>query len=232
MITPRQLDPESDDPQVPRAPLPPGPPLLYLVDTRTSAPPAAAPPLLDAIESRRAAALRRPEDRRAYVGAHIALRRVLGAHLERTPAGLEFVRETCPTCGGPHGRPAVAEGGVHFSLSHGGGLALIALAATPVGADVERLPVSEVVTETMGVLHPDETAQLTRLPGAGRPAAFARAWTRKEAYLKGLGTGLSRDPNLDYVGTGPEPAGGLPGWTLHDVAVPAGYAGAVAVAAG
>jgi len=85
-----------------------------------------------------------------------------------------------------------------------------------------------VVGEVSASLHPAEIAELAGMPEEARPLAFARAWSRKESYLKGIGTGLSRDPGLDHVGAGPSPAAGPDGWAIADVAVPDGYAAAVA----
>ncbi|GGJ63604.1 hypothetical protein [Streptomyces brasiliensis] len=52
---------------------------------------------------------------------------------------------------------------------------------------------------------------------------------RKEACLKGLGTGLAHGLSADYLGTGPDPAGALPGWTVADVPVGALRTAAIAV---
>ncbi|MBB1252740.1 4'-phosphopantetheinyl transferase superfamily protein [Streptomyces sp. OF3] len=191
--------------------------------------PRASDVLSDA-ERRQAAAFRSESDRVLYTGAHVALRLLLGVRADVPPEKVEMVREPCPCCDKPHGRPALAGGGPHFSLSHSGDLALIALAATPVGADVERLPRARTVDEVAGSLHPREAKELAELPTAERPVAFARTWARKEAYLKGIGTGLGRNLDLDYVGSGPTPAAGPDGWRLADVAVDEGYAGAVALA--
>jgi 4'-phosphopantetheinyl transferase len=188
--------------------------------------------ILDAAEQERAAKFRRSQDRRSYVAAHVALRSLLGARLGMPPEAVEFVRETCPTCGGPHGRPAVAGGGLHFSLSHSGDLAMIGLAATTIGVDVEKTPTLRTATETARMLHPDETAELQALGDDARAEAFGRAWVRKEAYLKALGTGLSRALSLDYMGTGPAPAQAQPGWTLADVRAPRGYLAATATRGG
>ncbi|MFJ7151569.1 4'-phosphopantetheinyl transferase family protein [Streptomyces sp. NPDC100445] len=187
---------------------------------------------LDADERARAGAFHRPRDRDAYVVAHAALRGVLSRLLGVPADTLPLVREPCAGCGGPHGRPALRAPGVHFSLSHSGDLVMVALAPTPVGVDVEGLATAQAVLGAQSALHPAEAAELARLPAHERPAAFTRTWVRKEAYLKGLGTGLVRDPALDHVGAGPLPRAPGPTWTLRDVLVPAGYAAAVALHTG
>ncbi|MFJ9641013.1 4'-phosphopantetheinyl transferase family protein [Streptomyces sp. NPDC101178] len=162
-------------------------------------------PALSPAELRRAASFVRPADRAAYATAHTALRWLLGGYLDRPPAALTFVRELCPGCAGPHGRPAVvqAEGAppLHFSLAHSRGLVAVAIAARPVGVDVERLPSPETVGACARALHPGEQAELAAAAPDERRAHFGRLWTRKEAYLKALGTGLSRHPRTDYLGS-------------------------------
>ncbi|MFP8961280.1 4'-phosphopantetheinyl transferase family protein [Streptomyces nanhaiensis] len=180
-------------------------------------------------ERARCAAFVREADRDRYRVAHTALRLELAAVLGTDPAAVPLTREPCPLCGGPHGRPAVPGNPVHFSLSHAGDVVLIALDGAPVGADVEAHPTAAVVAETVSALHPRERAEIGRLAPADRPAAFARCWTRKEAYLKGTGAGLGEDPGATYVGSLATPAE-VPGWELTDVAAPEGYAAAVALA--
>ncbi|WP_328313219.1 4'-phosphopantetheinyl transferase superfamily protein [Streptomyces sp. NBC_00442] len=187
--------------------------------------------VLDAAERRRWSQFRSPADRNRYATAHLALRRLLGSYLAVDPADVVLDREPCPLCAEPHGRPAVPGSGLHFSLSHSGDQVLLAFGPTPVGVDVERLPDAAVADELATTLHPRETAELALLAGPeDRRAAFGRCWCRKEAYLKGIGTGLGVSPDVDYVGTGPGPAG-LPRWTLMDLTVARGYAAAVAYAA-
>ncbi|GAA3390924.1 4'-phosphopantetheinyl transferase family protein [Streptomyces roseoviridis] len=201
--------------------------------------------VLDARERERAAAFVRPVDRTLYTAAHVALRTVLGGLLGERPEDLAFTREPCPCCGAAHGRPALAVPGgdpsvpppLHFSLSHTRGMVLIATAPVPVGADVELRPAPETVADLLSVLHPRERADIEAEEEPGRrAAAFGRIWARKEAYLKGLGTGLGRATTLDDLGgdgdgdqAGAGEHGRRPeGWTLYDL--PCGPAHHAAVA--
>ncbi|MCX4827000.1 4'-phosphopantetheinyl transferase superfamily protein [Streptomyces sp. NBC_01142] len=186
--------------------------------------------LLDGTERARLGAFRRQADRDRFRASHIALRRLLGAYLgEADPAAVTIGRAPCRGCGGPHGRPVTKDGGPQFSLSHSGDLALIAVADTLVGTDVETVRDIGAVNAIAPELHPRERAELATLPHDDRPVALARCWTRKEAYCKGTGHGLAAGLDTVYVGTGPTPAP-LPGWTLADVPVDAGHAAAVALA--
>ncbi|NUS30319.1 MAG: 4'-phosphopantetheinyl transferase superfamily protein, partial [Streptomyces sp.] len=149
-------------------------------------------------------------------------------------AAVRLTRLPCPGCGGPHGRPALAGptgDRVHFSVSRTGGLALLGLASQPLGVDVERVPDPQLAEEASRSLHPSERRQLTGTPPAGRAAAFARCWTRKEAYLKATGEGVSSAVLRDvHVGAGFAPAQ-PPGWRVADVEVPVGWAAACVVSA-
>ena len=184
-------------------------------------------PHLSEEERVRGAAFRLQADRDRYHVAHTVLRHELAARLATTPSAVTLTRADCPLCGGPHGRPSLPGDPLHFSLSHAGDLVLLAFAPTPVGVDVEAHPEAHVVADVSGALHSREQAELAVLPAAGRAAAFARCWTRKEAYLKGTGTGLGEAPSVTYVGTSRTPVPPR-GWSITDVEVPDGYAAALA----
>ncbi|MFE4054017.1 4'-phosphopantetheinyl transferase family protein [Streptomyces sp. YIM B13518] len=188
--------------------------------------------VLDPTERQRAAELAHADDRIRFTAAHLALRRLLGAYLGTSPQDIRYGRESCPCCGGPHGRPTVlgATRELHFSLSHRGDLVLMGTAVAPIGVDVDLIADPGSAAELAAMLHPAEQAEIGALPPLRRPRALARLWTRKEAYLKGLGTGLGRDPAADYVGSeGPDGPHPPTGWSLLDVPVDRGYAAAVAV---
>ncbi|MET8772983.1 4'-phosphopantetheinyl transferase superfamily protein [Streptomyces sp. NPDC004658] len=193
---------------------------------------------LDARERARAASFRRPWDALLYTAAHIALRRLLAARLGLPPREVAYIREPCPGCGGPHGRPALrprpgsGPPGLHFSLSHSSGRALLGLAAVPVGVDVQRIPAATTTEVCTRLLHPGERAELAELaelPPQRLAAAFAQVWARKEAYLKGLGTGLGHPPHLDYLGTPGPGRPGPAGWTVRDLPCGPAHRAAVAV---
>ncbi|MFE5833415.1 4'-phosphopantetheinyl transferase family protein [Streptomyces sp. NPDC056488] len=180
--------------------------------------------VLDEAEHRRLAAFAHDRDRALYGFAHVALRTVLSALTGVAPGDLRFTRAPCPCCGEQHGRPVLVPAPLEFSLSHSRGLVLIGTASTPIGIDAELVPEPQVVEELTRMLHPAERAEIESAPLHDRPAVFARLWARKEAYLKGLGTGLGRDLSADDV------RADLPGWRFTDLPAGPGHKAAVAVA--
>ncbi|MFF4838306.1 4'-phosphopantetheinyl transferase family protein [Streptomyces sp. NPDC001315] len=195
---------------------------------------------LDARELRRSRSIVRTSQRLGYVASHIALRRLLSAYTGIPAGQLKLRRTGCPHCGKPHGRPALDGSPVplHFSLSHSAGVALVGVAAARVGVDVQKLPPPETAELCLTALHPGEQAELRALPAGRRTEAFARIWTRKEAYLKGLGTGLCRGAGVDYLGEGDggdrggnRRAGAVrpPGWQVASLPARPGHAAATAL---
>ncbi|MFF8617597.1 4'-phosphopantetheinyl transferase family protein [Streptomyces sp. NPDC015350] len=178
--------------------------------------------VLDEEERRRMAAFVRDEDRVRYGFARTALRTILSAWTGEAPGALRFARDPCPCCDEPHGRPVLTSAAAEFSLSYGRSLVLIGVASVPVGVDVEPVPDPGAADRLARMLHPAESAEVLAVPPQERPAAFAVLWARKEAYLKGLGTGFGRDIAADDV------RGDLPGWCVTDIPVGPGHAAAVA----
>jgi len=154
--------------------------------------------LLDARELARAARFHFEHDRRRYVAAHAALRRVLAARTGRPPAALELQV-------GEHGKPWLA-GVPHcaFSLSRSDDRALIALADEgEIGIDLERVrPLPDLDALVQRCLARSERDEVDGLAQDARALAFLERWTRKEACLKALGTGLLVEPSTFAVGRG------------------------------
>jgi 4'-phosphopantetheinyl transferase len=155
--------------------------------------------LLSADEKERARRFVFERDRGRFVAARAFLRRVLGQCVGEHPADLIFDYS-------PHGRPSLSACAPRpdFNLSHAGEVALLAVCwASPLGIDVETVTAATDTGAIAGqVMHPNELAEFERLAEHRRLSAFFRLWTRKEAALKALGTGLSRDPRSLDVGLG------------------------------
>jgi 4'-phosphopantetheinyl transferase len=170
------------------------------------------------------------EHRASFLAAHVLLRRLLSERLGSQPEDIAYGRDPCPRCGSARGRPVLERPSrpLHFSLSRRAGVVLIGIAAVPVGVDIEALPSAPTVAEVAELLHPAEREEILAAPPAIRAEVFARVWTRKEAYLKGVGTGVGHGLDSDYLGTEGREAAPA-GWTVIGVPVATGYAAAVAV---
>jgi 4'-phosphopantetheinyl transferase len=184
---------------------------------------------LDGEEQRRVERFGRVADRLAFIASRRLLREVLSARLGCPADAITYTRGRCPVCDGPDGRPmlAGAPDQPHFSLSRSDGLALVGVADVPVGVDVQAIPGSEIASDVLRLLHPTERAEIASTPDAAG-ARFARLWARKEAYLKGIGTGLAHELDGVYVGGETRP-GSPAGWTFVDLPMPVGYVAAAAV---
>lgn len=92
---------------------------------------------------------------------------------------------------GEHDKPYLKDGGLYFSVSHSGDVVAIATDTDEVGCDVEYIVSENRLKIADRFYHPSERDYVA---GADdRSAAFTRVWTRKEAYLKMTGEGISSD---------------------------------------
>lgn len=144
--------------------------------------------LLSRDEVDRAARFRNDADHRRYVLTRARLREVLGERLGLRPGEVTLVTEE-------HGKPRLAPSlgsDLQFSCSHAGDLAVIALASTHVGVDIEPLrPIGDVVELAAEQFAEAELYALRRAPENDRTALFLRHWTLKEAALKAIGVGIA-----------------------------------------
>jgi 4'-phosphopantetheinyl transferase len=190
--------------------------------------------LLAPDEADRAAKFRFHQLRTAYILGRGALRILLGRYLNSPPQDLTFRY-------GSKGKPTLdAPGPLQFNASHSGDLALFAFTMDcEIGVDVEAIrPMPDIENIARRFFCAEETVELMSLPAGQREHAFFLCWTRKEAYIKATGEGLSTPLDAFRVTLRPsEPAGmiQLAGdpiaarrWTLHDLPPAPGYAAAVA----
>jgi 4'-phosphopantetheinyl transferase len=146
--------------------------------------------VLSAEEQARAARFAFARDRGRYVHAHAALREVLAVCTGIEAARLRFEL-------GQGDKPMLAGGsGPSFNLAHSGELALVVVSQEhEVGVDVEAMrPVDDAAE--LAALHYTEAErnQLDAAAARDRDAAFLAIWTRKEACLKAIGSGLRIEP--------------------------------------
>lgn len=201
--------------------------------------------LLSGEEERRAEQFHFETDRRHYVVARGTLRRILGGHLGASPSDVRFVY-------GPQAKPYLAPSHAStltFNLSHSGTGLLVAVAnGADVGVDLEKLRALDDADDiAKRFFSAPEVKTYTSLPDEERVAGFFNAWTRKEAFVKAVGKGLSLSLGAFDVTLRPNDparvacirpddvtgADGLPmdadAWSLHAVHPANGYAAAVAV---
>ena len=179
-------------------------------------------------------AYRAPAEQRRFLAAAALLRIVLGQHLGVPPAAVPIER-TCGTCGRPHGRPRLADGvaDLEVSVSHSGDQVAVAVTrGARIGVDVEKLT-RDVDVAGIGrlVLSDLEADRLRALPPHRQPAAFVSLWTRKEAVLKALGTGLAT-PMRELELTGPDDPPRILSWPPDVVRPPTAHLRALTPADG
>jgi 4'-phosphopantetheinyl transferase len=194
---------------------------------------------LAADETARAVRFHFERDRDHFIAARGVLRSILGCYLNRVPQCLRF-------CYGPHGKPALAgepdADAIRFNVSHSHGLALYAVArGREVGIDVERVRRDLAVAEIAArFFSRREVAMLRNIPAEEQHPAFFRLWTRKEAYVKARGEGLSllsEEVDVSLAPGEPEADASaqhdpseISRWSLQDLVPAPGYAAALAVA--
>jgi 4'-phosphopantetheinyl transferase len=196
--------------------------------------------VLDEEERERHARFRRAADRDRYQAAHVGVRLLLGHYLGVPPGELRFSRH-CRHCGAGHGKPVVEWPATHldFSLTHSGDWVGLAVAAQPVGIDVqESTDGTDVAALSASVLAPAELRWWAGQPAESARPAFFGYWARKEALLKATGHGLAVPMNRITLTPPDEPAR-LVDWSaerpldgpvqLYDLDAGPGYAAAVAV---
>lgn len=185
-------------------------------------------------EKRRADKFRFAHLRRAFIVGRSALRILLGRYLNVSPASIKFSYE-------PTGKPGIAGNApVRFNISHSEGLTVIAIAVhCDIGIDVEQIrPIAEMHEIAERCFCSEEAAELLSLPSDQRERAFFLCWTRKEAYIKATGDGLSTNLKNFRVTMRPgEPAALLRlandanaarSWTFHELNLAPNYAAALA----
>jgi len=188
-------------------------------------------------ERDRADRYRRAADRARFIAGRGILRDILARYLRVAPGSLRF---SYTRYGKPHLDESGGAGGLTFNVSHSRNLALYAITRRrDVGIDVEALDRDMALMELAEkFFSPAEVKSLHAVPEGGQRHAFFRVWTRKEAYLKACGRGLSLALDRFSVSADPDNAvlvdvvdrpEEVERWRFQDLDAGEGYAAAIAV---
>lgn len=191
--------------------------------------------LLTTDERRKAMRFIDARRREQYIVCRGLLRSLASGYLDCHPLEVVFAHNQ-------FGKPYVANATwLEFNVSHSHDMVALAFARDrSVGIDVQRMDAHKFTREFANrVLSPDELSDLRQLDDRQKRIAFARAWVIKEAYVKGVGCGLSLPFNeLEVCFSGDEPPTlrsirrnpATSRWKLVELQFAEGYNAALAVA--
>jgi len=194
--------------------------------------------VLSTDELTRASRFHFARDRESFTASRAILRTILAGYLATDPRGIRFSysEKEKPLLAAAH-----AGSDVTFNLSHSGGIAMLAFTRRrEIGIDVEQVRRdfdAEAIANRF--FSAAEHAQLAELPAANRFEAFFRCWTRKEAYIKATGEGLSlplhqfdvsiaAGENNALLATRPNSSEAAL-WSMRDIPAFSGYVAALCV---
>jgi 4'-phosphopantetheinyl transferase len=180
-------------------------------------------------ECERANRFRFEEHRALFVAGRAILRILLSCYVAEDPGRLVFLY-------GTKGKPSLRDyPRLHFNLGHSGNRAVYAVAATGLGIDIELIkPAPDWKKISRRFFSAREVEDLETLEAEQQISAFFCCWTRKEAYLKATGDGISTSLDRFYAGALPSHARGAieedgkaVQWFFKDLKLDPDYAAAI-----
>ena len=143
-------------------------------------------PLLNEEEQARAKRFYFDIHRNHFIVGRGLLRILLGRYLNVAPDKIVFAY-------GEHGKPFLPNTNLNFNISHSYGMALLAFThGRELGVDIEQIrPLEDAAAIAKMNFSAKEVTEYTAVPDAQKPLAFYNCWTRKEAFIKAIGEGLT-----------------------------------------
>ncbi len=164
---------------------------LWLVELdATPSPSVATAAYLSNAEREQCERLRTPQLQQRFVARRTALRCLLGSYLGVPPQAVQYLHNR-------YGKPQVMQTGTRdrlfFNLSHSQDVALVGLTCVgEIGVDIEKVvPIPDMALLVDQWFFPLEKEQFDQLAGKAQTRAFYNGWTRKEAFVKAVGQGIS-----------------------------------------
>lgn len=188
--------------------------------------------MLDAAEKARAERFYFDKDREHFILSHGVMREMLSGYLQCNPRAIEYAFNE-------HRKPFIKNTVLQFNLSHSHDMAVLAVTKnTEVGVDIEYQQRDRSTLDIAKRFYsPLEYKNLIALPEAQQTQAFFNIWSRKEAFIKALGRGLSYPLDQFSVSCKEEAAllelqeapAQIPQWQLNSFHIAPDYAGAWAL---
>lgn len=192
--------------------------------------------LLSKKEIKKSKAYAFEKDKNSYLIRHAALRQLIGSYLNIEPNSIKFDTQG-------NDKPILkTPQTLKFNLSHSGDMILIAISPNlEVGIDVEmNKPLPDFANIVKSYFSKNEIDKLFNLSETDQLEGFYNCWTRKEAYIKATGQGLSTPldqfsvslipgaaPKLTRVEWDPDE---LDNWTMFHIDAAQDYIGALCAA--
>lgn len=142
---------------------------------------------LDDQENERARRFKFTKDRNCFIGSHAALRKLLGKYCNCAPHAIVYEYTA-------HNKPIlINDHPIQFNLSHSHDQAIIAITKNhPIGVDIEYIQTKKILTAlAKRFFSAKEYDEYKNLPASQKTLGFYNCWTRKEAFVKALGIGIT-----------------------------------------
>ncbi len=184
-------------------------------------------------EVNRAGNYRFNKDRDHFIARRGILRSLIGDYLNYEPRKVQFAY-------GAFGKPFVIDQPLYFNLTHSKDQVIFAFSReTPLGIDMELIKDGiDYMQVADHFFAPGEVASLRKKEGIDLRQSFYRCWTRKEAFIKANGDGLSFPLNQFEVSLKPneqealieirDSSDNVPMWTINNLNVRKDFFGALA----